>query len=321
MAASARAALAPTFSGTYSDGQGSFAYTGYVPSTYRPATPLPLVLALHGCLENPANFEAGARWFEDAQAFGYIVLMPQHVATPLTNPNGCYQYWNNHYRGSGEPELLVDLVRHIEGQYHIDPNRVFVAGLSSGGAMAMALMADYPDVFAAGAVGSGTEYQPCATDNVYQCYLALTNQAFDQNPTASGKAAYGQLPSYSHAVPLAFFQGDADTVVAPFNLPQALKSSATMNDGFLSGGQFPGHFTAVPSVHRSGAVAGGHPFDVYYADGGLLMWTIVHGMNHAWSGGVKDAASNASDGNNYNDPLGPNETAAFRYFLMSHPRR
>ena len=52
----------------------------------------------------------------------------------------------------------------------------------------------------------------------------------------------------------------------------------------------------------------------------MLDWTIVHGMNHAWSGGVNDPTSNASDGNNYNDPKGPNETQAFRSFLFRYHR-
>jgi hypothetical protein len=116
------------------------------------------------------------------------------------------------------------------------------------------------------------------------------------------------------------FQGDADTVVAPFNLPQALTSIAVMNDGIASYGRFPGTWTDTPSAHDAGQVPGGYAYDHYSANDGRLDWTIVHGMNHAWSGGVADASSNASDGNNYNDPKGPNETAAFRAFLFRHHR-
>ena len=104
---------------------------------------------------------------------------------------------------------------------------MYVAGMSSGGAMAVALAADYPDVFAAAAVGSGTEYQPCATDNVVQCYAALTTQQADQDPTASGQAAFrASAPTAAtKTMPVILFQGDADTVVAPFNLPKRSRRS------------------------------------------------------------------------------------------------
>lgn len=314
-------ALGPTDSGTYTDANGGFAYVYYVPSHRKRS--YPVVLALHGCLESPANFEAGTRWFEDAEAHGYVVVMPQHLPTNVpVNPKGCWQYWSDHYRDRGEPAVLIGLLNDLGHRIPFDRHRMYVTGMSSGGAMTTALAADYPDVFAAAAVGSGTEYQPCQTDSVGQCYVALTTQAADQDPTASGKAAFhASAPTAaSNTVPTTLFQGDADTVVAPFNLPQALTSIAVMNDGIASSGAFPGTWTATPTAHDSGAVPGGYAYDHYSADNGRLDWTIVHGMNHAWSGGVADANSNASDGNNYNDPKGPNETATFRAFLFRHHR-
>src|ERR1700681_875822 len=81
-------ALAPTGFGSYTDKQSSFAYVYYVPST--PKAAYPVVLALHGCLESPANFEAGTRFFEDGEANGYVVVMPQHLvgAGADVNPKG-----------------------------------------------------------------------------------------------------------------------------------------------------------------------------------------------------------------------------------------
>lgn len=306
----------PSGSATYSDANGSFSYVYFVPTGR--TGPYPLVLALHGCLQHTADFEDGTRFFEDAQANGYAVVMPQHLVTPAVNPNGCWQFWSDHYRGKGEPEVLTGIVHDMATRIAVDTHRTYVAGLSSGGAMAVALGAAYPDVFAAIAVGSGTEYQPCISDNVYQCYLALTNQAFDQDGTSSGKAAYTQakLAGVTRAVPAIYFQGDADTVVSPFNLGLALTSIATMNDGITSNGAYPGVYTANPATHDSGAVPGGYAYDHYTANGGVLDWTVIHGMNHAWAGGVAEPASNASDGNNYFDPKGPNATVASRTFLF-----
>ena len=309
-------ALAASGSATYTDAQGSFDYIYYVPSGAA-GRQVPLVMALHGCLENPTNFEDGTRWFEDAQQNNYIVVMPAHPVQ-VDNPKGCWRYWDNHYRGKGEPEVLVGIVRTLALRFSVDPQRTYITGMSSGGAMTTALVADYPDVFAAGAVGSGTEYQPCATDDVGQCYLALTTQQLDQDPTASGKAAYGQDVANRAVIPVILFQGDADTVVSPFNEPYAVQSIAAMEDGWLSAGSFPGSFTNTATTHTSGQVTGGYSYDVYGADNGNLVWWVIHGMNHAWSGGVAESQSNASDGNNYDDPKGPSETAAFRAFLLAH---
>ena len=311
-------ALKPNITGTYSGSTGSFSYIGYAATTIG-TTPVPLVLALHGCLENPAQFEAGSRWFEDAQANGYVVVMPEHTSNESTDPNGCFEYWNNHYRGRGEPATLAGLVESVEQKYPIDPRRVYVAGFSGGGAMAVDLAADYPDIFAAIGVESGIEYQPCNDDDIMHCFYALGYQSQAQDPTASGRAAYAQ-DHFTKAVPGIFFHGDADKIVSFWNLDDLVRSYAVMNDGFTSNGVFPGTFNATPTGHTSGQVPGGHSYDTYVADNGFLQWTIVHGMGHAWSGGVSDRSSNANDGGNYNDPKGPDATVAMRAFFFAHPR-
>jgi poly(hydroxyalkanoate) depolymerase family esterase len=311
-------ALSPNFTGTYGDASGHFSYVGYASTTVA-AAPVPLVLVLHGCLEDPADFEAGSRWFEDAQAKGYVVVMPEHTSDEGSNPNGCFEYWNNHDRGRGEPATLAGLVASVEQKFPIDRTRVYVAGFSGGGGMAVALAADYPDIFAAIGVESGIEYQPCADNQIMHCYYALSDQHQAQDPDASGRAAYAQ-DRYTKAVPAIFFQGDRDGVVSPWNLTYLLRSYAAMNDGFISSGAFAGRFNATPSEHTTGQSPGGETYDTYVADNGLLQWTIVHGMGHAWSGGVSGRASNASDGNNYNDPKGPDATIAMRTFFFAHPR-
>jgi len=312
-AAAAAPALKPNFTGNV-----GFSYAGYAATTVA-KTPVPLVLALHGCLEAPGDFEAGTRWFEDAEANGYVVVMPAHPSDAGTDPNGCFEYWNNHDRGRGEPAALVNLVKDVETKYPIDPNRVYVTGLSGGGAMAVALAADYPDVFAAVGVHSGVEYQPCANNDILSCFYALSLQNENQDPTASGKAAYNQF-KFTKPVAGIFFVGDADQVVPSWNTTLAVRSFAVMDDGFTSNGAFPGTFTATATEHTTGQVPEGRTYDTYVADNGLLTWTIVHGMGHAWAGGVNEHASNAGDGTNYNDPKAPNATVAFRTFFFAHPK-
>jgi poly(hydroxyalkanoate) depolymerase family esterase len=320
--AAAPPALAPSGTAHFSDRNGSFDYAWFVPPQAKP--PYPLVLVLPGCLENAKVFEAGTRWFEDARDNGYAVVMPQHDAAEM-NPNGCFQYWDNHTRGGGEPAALAALVTAFAKDHPVDASRVYAAGFSAGAAMALALAADYPDVFAAVASGSGIEYQPCASDQVLDCYAALSDRSMDQDPVASGKAAYAQAKALSAApTPGIFFHGDADRVVAPFNLELALRSFAVMNDGRVSHGAFGGAWTATPSgPPQHGVTPAGESYDHFTADDGALDWTVVHGMGHQWSGGVAGAQSNAFDSRNYNDPRGPDETIAFRTFLfryrLAHP--
>ncbi|GAC1348783.1 MAG: hypothetical protein NVSMB19_00600 [Vulcanimicrobiaceae bacterium] len=316
LATTASGALKATSTGSFTDAQGTFAYSVFAPPNPS-GTSRPLVLALHGCLENPDNFEDGTRWFEDAVKNNYVVVMPQHPIGTGTdiNPNGCYKYWDNHYRGKGEPEVLVGLVRAVAATDRIDAGRIYVAGMSSGAAMATALGADYPDVFAAVAAHSGTEYQPCVTDNVFECFVDLTTKNASQNPALSGRAAYGQ--SGARIAPEILIHGDVDTVVDPYNLDYAVRSIATMYDGIASRGTFPGTITSAPQKQDTGAVAGGYAYDHFVAANGNLEWYVVHGMNHSWSGGVNEPASNASNGNNYNDPKGPPATTIFRTFLFA----
>ncbi len=311
-------ALAPSGTARFSDRNGAFDYAYFIPEGA--ATPYPLVLALPGCLEDARVFEAGSRWFEDARDSGYAVVMPQHESSPLTNPNGCWQYWDNHTRGGGEPAALAALVAAFAKAHPIDPSRVYAAGFSAGGAMALALAADYPDVFAAVASGSGMEYQPCASDQVLDCFTALSNRSANQDPIASGRAAYAQAQALNAPpTPAILYHGDADRVVAPFSLELALTSVAVMNDGRASHGAFPGEWTTTPSAAaEQGMTTAGRAYDHEAADGGRLDWTIVHGMGHQWSGGVDGAASTAFDGHNYNDPAGPNETVAFRTFFFRY---
>jgi poly(hydroxyalkanoate) depolymerase family esterase len=317
-AVAAAPALKANFDGTSSDPNGNFRYYGYAATTLG-TKPVPLIVALHGCLEDPFDFEAGTRWYEDAEANGYVVVLPSHSFYDDRNPNRCFQYWDNHDRGKGEPAALVGLVKNVEQKYPIDPNRVYVVGFSSGGAMAVALAADYPDVFAAVGVDAGMEYQPCANNYVMRCYYATQQQDQAQDPTSSGKAAYAQ-DTYTKPIPGIFVHGDIDSIVSIWNLNYAVASFAVMNDGFTSNGAFPGTFSATARQHTTAQVPGGYTYDTYVADGGLLTWIVVHGMDHAWSGGVNEHASLAADGKNYNDAAGPNATVLFRTFLFAHPR-
>src|SRR5205823_5386743 len=153
---------------TYNGPAGSRPYFVYTPSTYQPGTPTPLIVMLHGCTQTPADFAAGTQMNQLADQKQFIVVYPQQTST--YNQEECWNWFDTAHqgRGSGEPAIIAGIVQTVvqnTSQWTIDTQRVYVAGLSAGAAMAVILGASYPDIFAAIAVHSGLEYKAATTSN------------------------------------------------------------------------------------------------------------------------------------------------------------
>lgn len=122
-----------------------------------------LVVALHGCSQSAAHYAHGTGWSTLAERHGFVVVYPeQHAAN---NPNSCFSWFNpgDIRRGRGEVASIRSMIAHAVSAFGIDSRRVFVSGLSAGGAMTSALLAAYPEVFAAGAIIGGLPYG-CASN-------------------------------------------------------------------------------------------------------------------------------------------------------------
>ena len=277
-------------SGVFTNGAGSRPYWLYVPASYRRERPAPLIVMLHGCTQSPEDFAAGTRMNEAADKAGCVVLYPGQTSS--ANQQKCWNWFQpaDQARDAGEPSLIAGMTRLVMAEHAIDPRRVFVAGLSAGGAQAAIMGEAYPDLYAAIGVHSGLACG--AARDVGSAFMAMQRGgAF--HPSAGGKAL----------VPAIIFHGDQDRTVNPKNADAVV--AQTVRD-------------ASPATRRdSGQVQGGRAWDrLMYDDAAgrvLVERWIVHGAGHAWAGG--------SSAGSFTDPGGPDATGEMMRFFLAHARK
>ena len=291
-------AAAPAEPGTFLPGRHTHAalsrdYKLYVPPGAAGRS-LPLVVMLHGCTQDPDDFAAGTDMNDFAAEQGFFVLYPAQAQG--ANPQRCWNWFkpNHQRRGSGEPALLASLTQAVIAQHGIDSRRVYIAGLSAGGAMAAIVAAAYPEVFAAAGVHSGLPAG--AAGNVAEALVVMGSGAVPGSASASASAG----------VPTIVFHGDQDRTVHPRNGDQVIAAavSAAVDSAVAS-----------PTVEQ-GASTSGKRFTrtIHRAEDGSVHaehW-LVHGAGHAWSGG-RAAGS-------YTDAGGPDATREMLRFFLEHPQ-
>lgn len=267
---------------SFSNAAGQRAYRLYVPSQYRDQ-PMPLVVMLHGCTQNPDDFAAGTRMNELAEEFGVIVAYPEQPQS--ANAQRCWNWFSpaDQVRDRGEPSLLAGIARQVMDELKVDSDRVFVAGMSAGGAEAAILGATYPELFRAVGIHSGLARG--AAQDVASAFAAMKSGGPPQGGPIGGPAVA--------RVRAIVFHGDRDTTVAPVNGTQVMAQFAGAgSDGATTRGDAPGGL-GFTRVERAGCE----------------YWT-VHGSGHAWSGGSRAGS--------YTDPRGPDASREMlRFFLAA----
>jgi poly(hydroxyalkanoate) depolymerase family esterase len=276
-------------SGSFSNQAGSRPYKLYVPSGYK-GQPVPLVVMLHGCTQSPNDFAAGTRMNAAAEEQTCLVVYPAQTAG--AHPQKCWKWFSaeDQQRDAGEPSLIAGITRQVMRDYAVDPARVYVAGMSAGGAAAAIMGHTYPDLYAAIGVHSGL-----ACGAAHDLPSAMAAMQRGRGRPASGKP--------QRIVPAIVFHGDRDKTVSPRNGEDVVEQSTPVT----------GSRTRV----TSGTVPGGRSYTctVHLDEAGLPLtehW-LVEGAGHAWSGG--------SAAGSYTDPQGPDATSEMLRFFREHPRR
>lgn len=280
---------------------GTRHYKLYIPGGHR-GQALPLVVLLHGCTQNADDFAAGTRMNALAEREGFLVLYPEQANA--ANPSRCWNWFkaSDQLRERGEPALLAGLTQHIIRTHGLDARRVYVAGMSAGGAMAMVLGATHPDLYAAIGVHSGLPYAAA-----HDLPSALAAMRQDQ-PNLPGAMRGDDGNAILHPVPAIVFHGDRDATVHPGNGDRVL---AQWTKAHAGGGRAKLRMRA-----QRGQVPGGHGYtrSRYHDpdDRVVLEHWLIHGAGHAWSGG--------SPSGSYTDPEGPDASDAMLRFFLGHAR-
>ena len=276
---------------TYACTAGTREYKLYVPPSYR-GQALPLVVMLHGCTQDPDDFAAGTRMNELALERNFLVLYPAQAQR--ANAQRCWSWFKQSHqrRDRGEPALLAGMTRDVIDRYNVDSRRVYVAGLSAGGAMAAILGDAYPDLFAAVGVHSGLP--PGSAKDLRSAFAAM--HAGTVRAATKGDAA--RATPIGPTPPTIVFHGDMDTTVHPTNGEHVVAASA--------GGAAPERERARRENGRE------YTRRVWRDHAGRVVaehWA-VHGSGHAWSGG--------SARGSFTDAKGPDATREMLRFFFAH---
>ncbi len=292
---------------SYQDAHGQRDYKLYLPPSAGGAL-RPLLVMLHGCTQNPDDFAAGTRANELAREQGFVVLYPAQPGS--ANTSGCWNWFkhNHQRRGAGEPALIAGMVQAVVAQHRIDPARVFVAGLSAGGAMAAILGDAYPDVFAAVGVHSGLP-TGAATD-VMGAFSAMRSGSGGGSSDGGGGmllrgmragARPAATPGPRRAPPTIVFHGDADATVNVVNgeqVVQACVAGAQVNAGVPAPVEERMSNNGRTTTRRTWHDANGRVLAEHW---------LLAGAGHAWSGG--------STTGTYADARGPDATREMLRFF------
>jgi poly(hydroxyalkanoate) depolymerase family esterase len=272
---------------------GSRGYKLYIPRSL-PETGRALLVMLHGGTQDGDDFAAGTRMNDLAEEHGFIVAYPSQ--SKAANASLCWNWFTPEHqkRGAGEPSIIAGITSKIVASYDVGRDRVFIAGLSAGGAMAAVMSATYPDFYAAVGVHSGLPYRS-ATD-LPSAFAAMRGSAGSRGRRSRKSRGVGDD---SPRVRTIVFHGDADKIVHPSNAAG------------LVGGSKVGE--SIDRAETRSSAGQTYTRSVIRDQSGVAVveqW-LLHGCGHAWSGGSPDGS--------YTDPHGPDASREMLRFFLEGP--
>jgi poly(hydroxyalkanoate) depolymerase family esterase len=268
--------------GKFTNEAGTRTYKLYIPSSYK-GEPVPLLVMLHGCTQDPDDFATGTQMNELAEEMNCLVVYP--AQSQQANPSRCWNWFNavEQQRDKGEPSIIAGITRDIITNYAVDHRQVYVAGLSAGGAMATIMGTLYPDLYAAVGVHSGLPFA-----SAHDLPSAL----------AAMQGNIGRAPATGKALPIIVFHGDRDTTVHPANGEELIAQAPHAPKAIVvePGRVQDGHaYTRTSHQREDGTPIAEH-------------W-VIHGAGHAWSGG--------SARGSYTDVRGPDASREMMRFFQT----
>ena len=286
---------------TYTNRAGTRDYKVYLPAIYH-GQALPLIVMLHGCKQNPDDFAAGTRMNALAEEHGFLVVYPKQARK--ANVSHCWNWFQakDQQRDEGEPSLIAGITLAVAHRYHSDPRRIYVAGLSAGGAMAAIMGTTYPDLYAAVGIHSGLAY--AVARDVPSAFAAMRGE----------RSGHGRRESRDRAplrsVPTIVFHGDRDKTVHPSNGDDVItQASSPTSEEAEANPALKGAETVEQGETRGRAYT-----RMTYRDAAgrsFMEHWVVHGAAHAWSGG--------SAAGSYSDPKGPDASREMLRFFLQYP--
>jgi poly(hydroxyalkanoate) depolymerase family esterase len=259
----------------------------YVPTTYRPG--MPMVVMLCGASEGPFQAMKRTQWNELAEKEGFIVLYPQRMGGLIS-----FAFWTDFTRDDENPRKIVQATNAASEKYAVDKSRIYIAGLSAGGAMATNTVIAYPDVYAAAAIASAPAYHVCAGADVLSHGLTRIINADPVDPLKHVAFARKQMGENYRKIPLIVGHGDADGYVLTTHGIALINQWCSLMD--------------VDSTDYK--LERNEKYNRYiYGDGDIVL-LLIKGMGHTWSGNGEPS---------YKD--GPDETQLFWEFLSRYSKQ
>jgi feruloyl esterase len=235
----------------------------YVPQDLEPGAPL--VVVLHGCTQTAHAYDQGTGWSTLADRYGFAVLLPEQRRA--NNPLRCFNWFrtDDFSRDGGEALSIREMVERMLADHCLDRDRVFVTGLSAGGAMTSVMLATYPDLFAGGAIVAGVPYR-CATG--LQDAFETIFQGRSRPAAEWGDLVRSASPHQGPWPRVSVWHGDADATVTPLNAAEILKQWADVHG-----------LGATPTIETT---VDGHPYRLWRGASGedLLEAYTIAGMAH-----------------------------------------